>query len=590
MKVYDYTNWQIVENREALMLFVQTMEESFFSHSHDSHKVSVSNFHTICQEVLNTITYIETDTIETGNLIPLLEEMETLFCIDPIGQEIFGSDFYSLFSRKNDAGEYKKEHFNFSSNKSIKELLPIIKKTVEYLKTEMDLKGQYYHKLLNAIKKYIENNDFSIDDYGALYLLTRLYASELVFEGFSQQYIYDCIEKCFYREKTVRNLESLSDFFDCFPSDKNEYVIYMPVNGFKQKKALDKLPLVEIEENVFEMFDDRTPYVLKFKQKAQDPFKLREIVVDCINFFLSVNQFFQHTKVFYDPKYSEVVNIKTKEVFPIKKPEEAMTRVRTRHYDIDPIDLLAASLDNSNVFQSVYLHSNALLSKNTYNKLISMWTAVEILVPTMKSIGMSKSNQICNALTTILGQDYFANLLYQLEEDLKLLYPEYRDDIHLTDSSDYSLDKILAIIVLPENRIVFDSLIKTLQQKAPLLAYRLCLYRDQWKTTEAISKTYKKHRIRLTQQIMRIYRARNLLVHDGTELLNTDYLLQNIHFYFDSCLDYFSRCQKKGYKDIQTMIEHAHSEERTYLAYLNRETTITKDNYINMILGVEYST
>lgn len=590
MTYFDISNWSITDGKQGLLLFAQAMEELISPHSHDSHKAPILNFHVICFEIKAVISLIDEDVLDKGNLIPLISEMKSLFSSDIIAQQILGNDFNMLLAKKNAKGEYELVPSNVEKSKDIEPIIPILRKSTDFIISELERNEQYYSTLKNEIRTLIQNNPNSIDRLSELNTLTRIFASELINRGFSQTYIYDCIKIVFFTNSDVHSFEVIDDFFSFFTSEKKNYTVYMPINSIKQKNALDKFGALSIAENVYEMFRSASPYVLKYSCKQADPYKAREEALELINFCLSVNQFIMHNKYDYNPLHSEVVDNETKEVFSITRPELPITRGYLVGNNMEVRELLETCFNtNQSVFQVLQLHSTALTSKNTGNQIINLWTAVEVAIPVVRKEGLSRINQICNVLTTTLSISYFSVLIQQLAKDIDVMCPDCKEIIESIeyDSSDYN-EKLLAVIVLQEFLDKYNKIITLLLEKTPVLACRLERerYKKQWENTEAIANTYKKHCIRLSQQIMRIYRTRNMLVHDGTEMPYSEYILQNLHYYIDSFVMLIHQYHGIGYYSVQDIIEATHLQEQRYLSELKTNNSINKDNFIKFICGL----
>ena len=526
------THWTIADENVkcGLLLFAQSLEELLSIHSHDSHKVPALNFHHICFEISHTIDLIETDVLEKGNLIPLIAEMRTLFHQDWVAQKFLGSDFEAIFFNKNSNGDYEKKPLKIENSKDIDAVLPQLKKKIRFIIGELERKNQYYLELINESKKQIKDCGNDLEKLEFLLSLTKIIASELINQGFNQSYIYDCINQTFFSPQYhVDSLESVDKFFNYFSSSQRKYSVYLPINSIKQKKALDDYGVFKFAENVYEMFNSSIPYILKYECEASDPYNARENTLDLINFCLAVNQFIKHNKYDFYPRYAEVLDKESCQVTSIQKPEPAIVRGNTNAVEIELNDLLQTCFDLSvSIFQILQLHSAALTSKNPSNQLINLWTAMEVAVPVIRKDGLSRINQISNVLTSILSENYFATLIHQLLLDIKAADSTLLDNINGIEY-DGSLElKLSAIIVLQKYTDTFEEISTKLSQSVPLLACRMQCYKNRWSTTQKLKESYRAHVERLSQQIMRIYRTRNMLVHDGSSLLYSDYVLQNL--------------------------------------------------------------
>ena len=67
---------------------------------------------------------------------------------------------------------------------------------------------------------------------------------------------------------------------------------------------------------------------------------------------------------------------------------------------------------------------------------------------------------------------------------------------------------------------------------------------------QELKKLLVNHRKRLEWQIMRIYRNRNMIVHDGSHFPYIELVVQNLHFYVDNLIDTINYYVGKGYKSL----------------------------------------
>ena len=566
----DLSHWSVSAGKSGLLLFAQAFEELIAPHSHDSNKVSALNFHYICHEVLNVIRLIEDDVLDKGNFVPLWTETQMLFSRDPIAQRILGQEFDALFYKKNSKGEFEKQPIKIDKSKDVENYLPILKKGIQYIIKELGRNDQYYKSLLQEIKNSIQNSSDDPLKLEPIFELTRILASELINRGFSQAYIYDCVKQIFFSsQNSVDTVNQIDRFFECFSSLKHKYCVYLPLNSIKQKKALEEYGIFEMAENVYEMFDSAIPYILKYSCETYDPYAARERTLTLVNFCLSVNQFLKHNKYNYNPKYAEVVDIESSITTFIRKPESALAQGYTDCGNLTVNDLLNTCLGlKEGTIQVLQLHSMALVSNDSHNQLMNLWTAIEVAIPVVRKDGLSRINQISNVLTAALGRNYFSSLVTQLALDIKAMNETVADKIQQIEYEGSFEEKMLAVIFLAQFSVLYNEIFQIIVVEAPLLAYKIHRYKANWSSAEKIKKAYLSHNERLSQQIMRIYRARNMLVHDGSAMPYTDYALQNLHYYVDTFIRFLSTYYKQGYGSIQTLVDAVQLQEYRYLQSL----------------------
>ena len=85
--------------------------------------------------------------------------------------------------------------------------------------------------------------------------------------------------------------------------------------------------------------------------------------------------------------------------------------------------------------------------------------------------------------------------------------------------------------------------------------------------------------------MMRIYRTRNAIVHDGNAFPFLDLILQNLHFYIDEIIDIFCEKNQEGFTEVSSVVMHLAQREQHYLTALKKAPSFDEKNYIQFILG-----
>lgn len=210
---------------------------------------------------------------------------------------------------------------------------------------------------------------------------------------------------------------------------------------------------------------------------------------------------------------------------------------------------------------------------------------MEVLIPIERSGSFSRINQISNAVSTMLTSRYFRMLLCQLNQQIaSAIGSKYSAIIESVEDGNSEIEKLLALLVLPKNNTRFQALCQDLAL-APLLAFRLQQYKDNFSSGKRIKDFYERHATRLTWQIMRIYRNRNMIVHDGNTFPFIDLILQNLHFYIDEIIDIFCEKNNEGFQESSSIIQQLAQQEQKYLNAIVKANAFDESNYVQLILG-----
>ena len=92
---------------------------------------------------------------------------------------------------------------------------------------------------------------------------------------------------------------------------------------------------------------------------------------------------------------------------------------------------------------------------------------------------------------------------------------------------------------------------------------------------------------------MRIYRNRNMIVHDGSHFPYIDLVVQNLHFYVDTLIDTVNSFVSAGFSSLDTIYARLSRGEYESLIVLdavdnNKQPLAIGDDFANIILGKNY--
>lgn len=176
------------------------------------------------------------------------------------------------------------------------------------------------------------------------------------------------------------------------------------------------------------------------------------------------------------------------------------------------------------------LHSLALNSGSEQNQLINLWIALESIIPTNGSV--SNIENVVSSTIPFLNMIYYKRLINKLIADI-FYWCRKEGSVALNNINGNSLHiKFIKLLSLEENREALNRL-KENTRDFHLLKDRIIFFENLFKSPKNIISGLNTHTDRLAQQIRRIYRARNLIVHTGNLPSYTSTLIENLHDYLD---------------------------------------------------------
>ena len=105
----------------------------------------------------------------------------------------------------------------------------------------------------------------------------------------------------------------------------------------------------------------------------------------------------------------------------------------------------------------------------------------------------------------------------------------------------------------------------------PLLQYRIEYYGKMYSDCNKLKLFLTSHRKRVSWHIMRIYRNRNMIVHDGSYFPYIGIIVQNLHYYIDCLIDTINFYAGKGYRSIEAIYTALQQQEYKYMLLLDKK-------------------
>lgn len=578
MKNYTLSNWDINITKKGLLFFAETAEEMLFHHSHDSFKVPTLNFKYLCYDIVVTIQGIEEEKLDAGNLHPLVDELIISYQRDPVVKKLYGEKIENIFDQKNEHGVYTNAFKDICKDRTSDATRTKLKKTLYFLIEDMDNEDKYYKEISKALTELVIQ-EYDSSRSKEIYSLTQTLLSELINRGYSIEFLYNTVIEHFFSENRISDAAAIFDsFIQIFTFKEKKYAVYFPIPGSIKDDLVDCFNL-EIAENVFEMFNNQYPYVGKQVISSIDPESARSYVTKLIDIFLSIVQYDKHTDKSFKIRYSDVVDIETKKCSYLKEPVPAILRGRRERERTISKDFCPHHIKN--LLNAISLHSSAMKSKDINDQFLSLWTAIEVLVPVERKGSFSRINQISNALSTVMSITYFRTLLCHLNNDLHIIKETY--DSSIADIDEDPIFALACILCKPEHASKITVLTDALESY-PILKYRLCKYEKLFKDPTQYKKYYDSHSQRIRQQTMRIYRTRNMIVHDGSHSVYIELIIQNLHFYLDTLIDTIYATQKLGYENINSIFKSLSETEKRFLNFF--DATCFDDERLKLLCTV----
>ena len=571
MKKEDYSHIEISPYRKNFILFIETLEEVLFYYSFESYKLPALNSHFLCLDMLQTKHNIDTKSISEGNFIPLSEEFEDTLERD-IVLKTYIPEIDVLLKRRNKLGaivDYRNSELKTKISKYTEAaayICEISRSNNIYLTTTYDL-------LIDNI--FAETSEYN--NWNAIYLLTRTLATELVNGGYSAEYITEELKNAFLdREKVIQCEEQLLvDFFNKFTFERKSYQVVFGINAetariLKYFKEINvKTPSNDIKKKL--NLKHRGDCIVEVVVENVDKHQAANAAYGYINTIIGLHRISQHHKPIYIKPIAQVNEIDEEYIVIstkiIKMGNNILLRANNENqiqsYFFDK-QLLNKIYPPETFFRAVSLHNNALDSKEPTNQLLDLWTAVETLIG-FRSGDEDKINVVCDILTSILNRTYLYSHITQLHKDIMAVCGKNGEDTLSSIAGEeqpvWKLAKILSVKDCQED---YDKLYH-LCEEYPLLQYRMEYFSKKvFVNSESVYKELVRHKAKLRWHIMRIYRNRNMIVHNGEYMPYLNVILGNLHYYIDAMFDLLIEYYHLEIEHNHNIFYHVQKEEMQY--------------------------
>ena len=553
MKNNDISHWEKNEFYFNLLMFVETIDEASFSYSFESYKYPALNCHYMCFDVAQTANDIENKVLMDGNFIPISEEFELLLEEDPFIKNKVANDSLLLLNKTKNMDYYD------LSKQDIKSKIREYKTIANYLIDKCEVKYSYFDYLCYSIIEILLTEKPTYDSKDLLYRLSRMFVTELINSGYSQEFVQRSIKKFFYNpeHKIICNRDTLIEFFNHFSSEVFSFKFKFIVNN-QMSKVFEKLNDFEIDN----LSESELLLINSQKKKSScviieleniDEYSAYKTALEIIQTVLSFHNLNQHnSKLYISNKAIVEKSGENASKFVLKSNMNIMKqRGNTSYLHALFNDVLLNRHELPQTFyKAISLHNVAIDCKDTSNQLLNLWTILEILI-TAKRDNEDKINTICSILEAILNRTYLYSQIEQLLKDIKTCINSEQitvfSSIQEADIDD--VEKLTLILALDKYAKQKEELLKILEN-FPLLIYRIEKFSNiVFKDSKSVYDYIRRHTKKIHWHIMRIYRNRNMIVHDGSYMPYRDLLVENLHFYVDSLFETLIQYYLIGYLD-----------------------------------------
>ena len=525
--------WADTPSSRGIFLFAQLLSEMLTATTFESFRVYSLDTVSRLDEALSLIGDIQSERLPKVALEPVLAELHWSLSKDRVAQEAATLEI-DAFSALTPA----------SPLEDVRAHIFLLKRLISTCyKVELE------RKLVSTCSDPNKRSDFR--------QLCAFYCSNLINFGYSKSYVRSIVESELLNKQfsDVQN-STLQDFLGLFDGVKQECTVYAAVSYAMGKflKSLDYTVLDKklIPPNVSVALSAGTGF-----EEYHDVYVIKVNSYDCYGAMLLADQTLIATRALiylspgtmpcqWDPSMycqtsdEAIGRIQKKNttlfggIYGESRNVSGRRMRRTRDYS----NIILHNFNSSSkerFLSSIETATLARTSANSENQLISLWSAIEVLL-SEPGTGSARIVHYRKLLIPCICMRHIRRQLIAVCEELLVIYRKGFSAIINQEAGGYDQHTAFAaILLLAENDHLRNELLKLCKDN-PLALHRLWRLNRDLSSPNTLFKTIAEHESRVSWQVDRIYRCRNNLVHAGRVPSFLESVISNLVEYYQAAV------------------------------------------------------
>jgi hypothetical protein len=403
---------------------------------------------------------------------------------------------------------------------------------------------------------------------------TAFYCTHLVNKGFSKTYIARIVEAQFFSKPMKRTgAPALKRFCRTFKESEAKHTVYAAVSksfgeflshlGFTVTPASSVSTVIAVAIGINPDF----PSVVVAERAAFDPYAATESLNDALTnvraltyLAPSVMPCYWRAKMYVVRGRAATGNTETKLDITFERDRSQLSSGRVvkgiRNYSLRILNNFD-DRSTERLLASINTGGLARTSSSLENKLISLWSAVEVLLSEPQP-GTARIIHYTRLIIPSICLRYVRLLFASVCDELLISYRRKFKDIVFRETTLGGGDlhsRFAAALLMPAHTDLRTDLLY-LCRSNPLGLHRLYRLNNEFSTPSDALTSITSHEQRVEWQVHRIYRARNNLVHAGRVPTYLDSLIVNLFEYYRSAVaTIVNRARREGARsDIDQVV------------------------------------
>lgn len=514
--------------------------------------------------------------MKSGNLIPLNEEFENIIATSPWLPEGIGS---SIFSFRDKFGYFK--NISDDKNSTDEKKAEYYNECAIYVDSLLNSKNNYRKQLIETIESLLKAPSFDVEHQKKIFFCVREYICELINIGLSKAYIHHMTESLLFRDISPEDdIDYIMSFLQDLEPTSKKYSVLIGITELTYNELHNSVRKMRLASE-----DEKgalgSEYIVEYELTSYDPVSALDKARKEIAIILNVYNCYVHNHDIATISNGLVKERDEENYKLIRDAAHLMKRQKSKSKDLrvkSLVDTVTNKMPYSLV-NAVELHNIAVNSDEPQTQLLTLWTIFELIIDT-KQDTMGKVNYISNAVSTILCLNYYRHIVSALQAQV-VKSIGVRDIINKETRGDDDVEKFAYI--LKDNTMLQQEIINEIRQY-PLEVYKITRYANILSDKNNLKSDLERHAKRIRWQLMRIYRNRCLVVHDGSHLPYVKSIIENLHFYVDELIDYLVSNTNTGMRNTKAALTSARIKEKEILTVLEDKQPLFSDDDFRKVL------
>lgn len=585
--------WKNFPEREALLLFAQSLVELLFHHTADSFRARSLNLHSLVRECSRAVGDVVKGAASQGVLEPLLEEL-----VHRIGNtSVFGANKPEYFS------EYQAILGN-KKKRSPQELAL----TLSALRSELETR--YWPEICDAIKQEIASCQTS----QRLIDLADTFIAEAELRGWDRQAIFSKTKWFFFTSRnepaSIDSVAVLDDFLSYFSSteDRKFVCVFRATEDISEAQEVFDKTHIEVMDAAPAAVptDDRSKkflaennshpkYVFVRNIEARDGVAARKSAERSLQFIVNMYRFQRHD---YHPRWSDsalVYDAESMQRYLIQKPNSPMLiggAMRSALGGVSASQLTEVFMEGrlsgasaSTLFSLLEYHRAALDSPTSENQLLGLWAGIEGMMPTPFG-DKAHVLHFIDMLVPALSLTYVEKHVNYLVESFNSYDSAIMNHVRDKGVGGSDFEKCASVLCCTELAADRAHLL-TLLDGSPLLKLRTEAVIAKLASPVSLKRVLDRRRLWICWQIQRIYATRNRIVHNARATPYLHSVVENLHMYFDTvvCAVIQFALSRGDVNTVGSVLQALRVHETAYLRSLESKVDFSVADFAPRLFG-----